>query len=672
MNRFQWKYGEISPYSLENSEFSKSLGISPVLSAVCRLRGIADKKTFDNFIEKSPLSLHSPFLMKDMDKAVERIRIAIQHKEQITVYGDYDVDGITSVLVLVSYIRSQGGIADYYIPDRADEGYGVNIGALCSLYEGGSSLVITVDTGITACKEIEAAKEMGMDVIVTDHHSCKEEIPDCVAVVNPTRPDCPYPFKSLAGVGVVFKLICGLENGDSKKVLDFCGDLVALGTVADVVDLRDENRVIVSYGIEKMNNTSNIGLSALISAIGLKDKPITVPAISFNIAPKINAAGRIGDAGMSVSLLLSSSPLEANELASQLIDENVHRQELEKQIYQDVINKINKNPSFATKPVLVVWGEGWHGGVIGIVSSKITEKYSKPCILITLDEGIGKGSGRSVEGFNLVEAMNSCPEIFIKYGGHALAAGLTIYEENLKKLDTAINKYAEKYIPKEGKKPVLMIDCPLNVQDISIETTQDIQLLSPFGPSNSQPVFSAENCVVTGIKQLTEGKHIRLFLKKEGVEFDAIGFGMGEDFSYITNGDIIDVAGNLSLNEWNGNKTVQFVLKDIRFSCTKNKVNPVPSYDECGAVYTYIRKNSADGFLRVNKYYLENILSKILKGAFNQEKIYNILCIFRELTLLSFNTANDNFEIYMGVADKKVDLNSSRILQELLEKGEKN
>lgn len=664
MNRFDWVYGNISTETSAAHRLADKTGVNLVTSALCLARGVDCAEDFEKFNTKSPDGLVSPFLMKDMDKAAERIRLALANDEQITVYGDYDVDGITSVYSLTSYLRSKGGNVNYYIPDRLDEGYGINPGALCSLFEGGTSLVITVDTGITACKEIETAAYMGLDVIVTDHHRCKESIPNCCAVVNPTQSDCAYPFKALAGVGVVFKLICALENGNHRKVLDMYGDIVALGTVADVVDLTDENRIIVDYGLKKMRNTANIGLSALISATGTEAETIDVSAVGYGLAPKINAAGRIGDAGVGVSLLMAKSRSEAEEIAYSLIDENRHRQEVERQIFEEAVSKIEKDSAFKKRAVLVVWGEGWHHGVIGIVASKISEKYSKPCILITIEGDTAKGSGRSVPGFNLFEAMSSCPELFIKYGGHSQAAGLTLYTENLKKLDAAINDFAKSFIPPQGQKAPLFIDFELPSRFINLVTAQSLNILEPCGTGNPTPEFSIRGCTVTAARQLSDGKHLRLTLEKEGKRIDCIGFGMGSDYNMLIAGDRIDVAGNMSLNTWNGVTKVQFVLHDIKYAPIDININPTPQRTDFSALYTLVKRCSKNGFFRCGK---ELLVRKLCLGGvgFDIERLKLCLEVFTELGLMTYVENEISYDIYLLQTDKKADLNSSQILKNL-------
>lgn len=664
MNKFDWIIGEDLSRTPQALRLARETGKSPVVAALALSRGIKNLKEFDKFCSKSVGDLFSPFLLKDMDKAVERINLALENGEHITIYGDYDVDGITSVSSLALYLKSRGGIVNYYIPDRSSEGYGINTGALCSLFESGTSLLITVDTGITACKEIDAICEMGMDVIITDHHSCKETVPECSAVINPTQPDCPYPFKALAGVGVVFKLISALEGGNQKKVLDMIGDIVALGTIADVVSLESENRIIVSYGLERMKKTANIGLKTLIEMSGIGEKAASVSGIGYGLAPKINAAGRIGDASCGVTLLMCGNAAEAEQLSDMLMEENRHRQEIEKEIYDEAVKKIEKDKSYRKKPVLVVWGEGWHSGIIGIVSSKISEKYSKPCLLITVSEGIAKGSGRSVEGFNLFEAMNACGDIFIKYGGHSLAAGLTLKEENLEKLDEAINEYAADFLPKEGKKAVMKADFELDGEYITTEVASQLETFEPCGTGNPQPVFAVTDCTVKGFRLLGEGKHLRLSLEKDGAFFDAIAFGMGADSEYIITGDKIDIIGNLTLNTWNDISRAQFVLRDFRYGKLPKEKSAVPERTDFACLYSFLKGSSQNDFLRIKEGLLLRRLGLALGNDFSAEKLNLCMRIFAELKLINFTENEGVYDVYLSDNGEKVNLESSNILKE--------
>ncbi len=661
MNRFDWVYGETTPSSPEILHFADNIGKSPVIASLLANRGIKTAIEYEKFNNKSPSDLYSPFLMQDMEKAVSRINLALENHEHITIYGDYDVDGITSVSVLVSYLQEKGGIVDYYIPDRLDEGYGINPAALCSLFEGGTTLLITVDTGITAVKEIETACYMGMDVIVTDHHRCKDETPNCVAVINPAVPGCSYPFKKLAGVGVVFKLLCALE-GNSEAVLEKYGDIIALGTVADVVELTDENRIIVDFGLKKLRETGNIGLKSLITSIGIDSLSISVATIGYSLAPKINAVGRIGDASVGVKLLLAETLEEAEEISAILIEENKNRQELEKQIYEEASKKVASGSAFQDKPILVVWGENWHHGVIGIVAAKISEKYSKPCILITIDGNMAKGSGRSVEGFNLFEALSRFSDIFVKFGGHALAAGLTLKTENLPLLDKYINDYAKEIITDASKKQALNIDFDIPSRYINLNLTKELELMDPCGSGNPSPVFSISGCKVVHSKVLSDGKHLRMLLEKDGKTINTIAFGLGDNYKLLIPGDYIDVAGTLNINIWNGNTQVQFIVQDMRYSPVKVDVSPVPIRDDFAFLYTFLRKNSINGIIKINKSFMLRKIMFLGNKNFDDSKIRLCLDIFAEQRLITYADTGRNYDIFLMDSPQKVDLEASPLL----------
>ena len=401
-------------------------GISVFLAKIFLSRKMDNAETIDKFLNSTLDDLNDPFLLKDMNLAVKRIAKAIENKEKILIYGDYDVDGVTSTSVLYKFLKSQNAWVDYYIPNRFEEGYGFSQSSVEKIINMQVDLVVTVDCGTTSIEETGMLMEKGIDVVVTDHHECKEELPSVKALVNPQRPDCMYPHKNLSGVGVAFKLIKALsfEMNIQINQLEFL-DLVALGTIADVMPLTGENRILVKYGIKKINNTSNVGLKSLMKEVGIFGKKITSRDIGYIIAPRLNAAGRIGDAAMVVELLTTEDEVKANEIASKLNEHNKKRQEIETEIFEEVISKIEKESYIKKSSIMVVSGRDWHQGVIGIVASKVVEKYNKPCILITVSDGIGKGSGRSVEGINLFNALTSCKETLEKFGVHEMAVGLT-------------------------------------------------------------------------------------------------------------------------------------------------------------------------------------------------------------------------------------------------------
>lgn len=551
-------------------EISKTFKISPLTAIILYNRGITEDDDIKTFLNAELSSLHDPFLMKDMDKAVDRIQAAKKNGEKITIYGDYDVDGITSIAILYKQLEKMGVEVDYYVPDRMVEGYGVNREALDKIKADGTSLIITVDTGITAVEEAEYAKSIGLDFIITDHHECKEQMPNVYAAIDPKRKDCPYPFKSLAGVGVVFKLIQALDGSVRLETLmDEYADLMCLGTVADISPLIDENRVIVTEGLKRFNTTKNIGLKALID-VSTNGKSITTSTIGYTIAPRINASGRLGCASTSVELFLTDDASKANELANSLCHENTLRQQTEQKMFKEALEYMDQHPEIKDDDIIVIPHENWHHGIVGIVSSKITEKYYKPSILFAVDGDSAKGSGRSVTGFNLFGALEHCGDLLEKFGGHELAAGLTIKSENIEAFRKMINTYAKGISKELNRIPKISLDAQIKVTYITIDTVNDINKLQPFGVNNPTPAFSVRNIKIHRISVMSEGKHLRMTLFKDGKYLDAVGFGMGEYYSSFQEGDFVDVAFALDINDYKGFQNVQLVLKDMRMTEQKN------------------------------------------------------------------------------------------------------
>lgn len=561
--RKQWVINTIPDEKVHR--ISNQLKISPLLSKVFLSRGIEDEEYIKQFINPSMDDLFDPFLFKDMEKAVNRIINAIKGKERIVVFGDYDVDGITSTSILYDFLKKCGASVGYYIPDRKEEGYGLSIGAAEKVIKDGVSLIITVDCGITAFEEVKYINDKHVDIIITDHHECKEELPQGYAVVSPTRHDCSYPFKELAGVGVVFKLVRALSEkmGLNDQSINYI-DLVALGTVADVVTLLGENRIIVKYGLQKIENTLNKGLKALIDISGCKDKPITSYTIGFVLAPRINAAGRIGDASKAVKLLTTDDENEAIAISKELNEQNIYRQETEQGIFCDVLARIESNVNLEKEKVIVVWGKGWHHGIIGIVASKITESYNRPCILIAVEDGMGKGSGRSIESFNLFEALSHCTSLLEKFGGHELAAGLSIKEENIEKLKKMLNEYADKILKESDLIPKIKVDIEVTKEDVTEDSVKELDLLSPFGAGNPSPIFAYKNLMIEDIRTVGNDKHIKLKFKDKETFVDAIGFNRGYFADIYSQTDVLDAACSLEINSWNNRESIQLNIKDLK------------------------------------------------------------------------------------------------------------
>ena len=548
-------------------EISKKLHISPITAIILYNRGIRDEKSIKDFLTSDFQILHDPFLLRDMDKAVERIQKAKNNGEKITIYGDYDVDGITSIAILYKQLTHMGFKVDYYVPDRIQEGYGVNKEALDKIKASGTTLIITVDTGITAVEETEYAKSLGMDLIITDHHECKESIPDAYAAIDPKRKDCTYPFKNLAGVGGAFKLIQALESpSDVKKLLDTYSDLVCLGTVADISPLVDENRIFVKEGLKNFDNTKNIGLKALIDVSTNNIKAITTSTIGYIIAPRINASGRLGCAARSVEMFLTDDKDKAYELANDLCKENAIRQQTEQMMFAEALEYIENHPEMKDDNVLIIPHENWHHGIVGIVSSKITEKFYKPSILFAIDGDEAKGSGRSITGFNLFEALENSSDLLLKFGGHELAAGLSIKTENIDKFRETINSYVPKDLDTDIMTPTVSIDAIIKVAYINLDTVDDINKLQPFGVENPTPVFAVKNIRIHRISTMSDGKHLRMTLHKDNKFLDTVGFGMGEYYNYLKEGDYVDVAFGIDINDYKGFQNVQLILKDIKLT----------------------------------------------------------------------------------------------------------
>ena len=558
----KWEYYQTDENEVEKIKSDNN--ISELLAKVLVNRGFKEKKEIDKFLYPKIEDLNNPFLLNDMNIAVERILQSKERGEKVTVYGDYDVDGITSIAVLVKFFRELGIDIEYYLPSRLEEGYGLNNDALLKIKNNGTDLLITVDCGISAYNEVEYAKSLGMEVIVTDHHECPEKMPDTIAVIDPKRPDNTYPFNALAGVGVTFKLIeaISLKLGlDRKKYLKYL-DIVCLGTVADIVPLVNENRVIVKYGLMLVKETKNVGLRALIKMSGYNK--IDSSLISFGLAPRINACGRMGKADLALELLLTNDIAEAENIALELNNINKERQEVEKRIMEDAI-KIIEEGKLYEDDVIVVGKEGWHHGVIGIVASKITEMYYKPSILVCFEDGVGKGSGRSIEGFDLHKALNYCMDDLIRFGGHEMAIGLTINQDSFEKFRKDINEYAKNVIEKD-KIPTIKVDSEINADMISLEKLSELEILEPYGEANQMPIFVYKNIRVEGIRLLSNDRHLKLMLKDGSSIFDAIAFNMGDRQYSFKVGDKIDVLHYLDINRFNNLEKVQLNIKDIKRS----------------------------------------------------------------------------------------------------------
>ena len=561
MNK-KWEY-----YALDTDKANKiaeTFQINPIIAGILLNRGIQTEEEIKTFLNPTRNDFHDPFLMPDMEKAIDRLLKAMEKKEKIVIYGDYDVDGITSITVLKSFLEERGLEVKAHIPNRLEEGYGLNKEAIEKLAKEGYPLMITVDCGISGIEEVEYAKSLGMETIVTDHHEPLENLPEAVAVIDAKRKDNHYPFNQLAGVGVVFKLIqafgirLGLEEKEYLKYLD----IVCVGTISDIVPLVDENRVIAKLGLRLVERTRNIGLRALLNASGYKR--IDSNAISFGIAPRINACGRMGYQEEALKLFLTKDEKEAEVLTQKLNSYNLQRQETEKRIYAEALQMLEKEKP-EDRNVIVLGGDNWHHGVIGIVASKITDMYFKPSILLCFEDQIGKGSGRSIPGFDLHEALCQCSSSLERFGGHAMAVGLSVKKEDFETFKNKMEQVASKQNIQEML-PVIYLDGQITLKDMNRMLVDQLKLLEPFGEANKMPLFVYQNLKINSIRALSEGKHLKLTLKDEGYLINAIGFNMGSLAEEYLIGDKVDIVGVLEVNSFNGKDTIQINLKDIRKS----------------------------------------------------------------------------------------------------------
>lgn len=551
-------------YQIENEkveELQKKYNINKLLATILVNRGIIEEKQIEKFLKPKRSDFYNPLEMPDMGIAVKRIVKAIENKEKTIIYGDYDVDGITSVTVLKSFLEERGLEVAEYIPNRLEEGYGLNKTAVEEIAKQGYTLMITVDCGISAIEEVKYANKLGIETIVTDHHEPGNELPEAIAVVDAKRKDNQYPFRNLAGVGVVFKLTqaIGMElNLDEKEYLKYL-DIVCIGTISDIVPLVDENRVIVKLGLKLVEQTRNLGLRAILQAAGYSK--IDSSTISFGVAPRINACGRMGHQEEALRLFLSKEINEVNELTQKLNEYNRLRQETEKNIYTDAIMQIERD-GLASHSTIVVMGKNWHHGVIGIVSSKITEMYFKPSILLCEEEDYGKGSGRSIPGFDLHEALTECNDTIEKFGGHSMAVGINVKKDKFEEFKQKLEQIAkEKHI--EEIVPILKIDAQISLDEINKDMVDSLKELEPFGEENKTPLFVFKNLKIDSIRALSEGKHLKLTLKDNKNIVNAIGFNLGELSNDYRIGDKVDVVGNLEINSFNGVDNIQINIKDI-------------------------------------------------------------------------------------------------------------
>ena len=663
MSYTDWKI----PYSpTEVPQALLDAGYSPLLAAVLNVRGLGEPDSAKAFLDCGDTMLGDPLMMTDMPQAVMRITRAIAAGETVAVYGDYDVDGITSTCMLTDYLRKKGLQCEYYIPDRMEEGYGLNTSAIAALRERGVSLIITVDCGVTTVEEAAFASGIGVDMIVTDHHECREELPNVIAVVDPKRPDCNYPSRDLAGVGVAFKLLCALE-GSAERMLEEYSDLVAVGTIADVMPLVGENRYIIKHGLCKLMDDPRPGLRALIEEAGLGDKRITATNIGFTLAPRLNASGRLGQASMAAELLLTDSPRLAAARAADLCQLNRDRQMLETDIWQEALAMIGDG-----KPAtpIVLYHETWHQGVIGIAASRLTEAFNVPAIMICLDGDKGKGSCRSCGGFNLFEALSACSEHLEGFGGHALAAGLTIKRENIPAFTEAIGEYYLSH-PGDGEKTLDIDLCVDSPELLTMKCVEDLELMEPCGTGNARATLCMTRAYLSSITPIGGGRHLRLGVEKFGHSYECVFFSRTAEELGIRVGDWIDIAFFPQINEFRSRRSVQLLISDLRkHKCglsddiLRGSIVPceetsAPSRECLGQLWRSIVHFG--GRLCAEK----TALFERLAPAMWDSRVCIGLKVFEELGLLSLSYDGENVSLSCEPDKGKVNLEDSEILKRL-------
>ncbi len=715
----QYKVGD-AEQEASIAVLAKQAGLSRVMATLLYTRGYRTLEAILSFFRQDTACLHDPYLMLDMERAVARVELALARNERIAIYGDYDVDGVTSVSLLYLYLASRGGDVGYYIPGRMKEGYGVSMGALDRLKERGVKLMITVDTGITAIEETAYAKSIGIDTVVTDHHECRDELPNVEAVVNPHRAGDPYPFKELAGVGVVFKLICALEmarcrrEGRSEQagVGDICriyADLVAIGTIADVMPVVDENRLIVTLGLHLLEKTDRMGLAALIEATsGAKNEGSRYPKkrkinssfIGFTIAPRMNAAGRVSNASIAVELLLSEDQESAERLAAELCELNLLRQKEENRIAEEAYQKIEKTYRPESDRVIVIDDDTWQQGIIGIVSSRITERYGVPSILISFDgtvdgtptpSDIGKGSGRSIKGMNLVGALTACEELLVRFGGHELAAGLSIRRCDIDEFRRRINEYAREQLDDGMMRISMDADCEVDIRELTMPLAQEIASMEPFGVSNPVPNLVLRDAKLVRVIPMGGGKHLRLTLEKDGIEMSAVWFGMSQANLKVDLFETVDVLFQLNINEFQNVTSLQMIVQDMHGAealeteylheiaryeeiCSgaafDESEDVLPDRNDIAAVYTALRREYRAGHTVFTMKRILHLLAGYEGVHIHYIKLKFIIRIMQELQVCGVTEPDeDRYVFEFGYRAEKTNIERSSILRKLRTQG---
>ncbi len=567
---FRWVYAK--PEQEEAiSELQQQLGVSEKIARLLVLRNVHSFDKAKAFFRPSIKQLHDPFLMKDMDKAAERLAVAIRQRQKILIYGDYDVDGTTATSLVYLFLKDFGVNVEYYIPHRFKEGYGINEAGMQHAIDTNVDLIVSVDCGITAVEEARVAREHGIDLIICDHHNTGDELPDATAILDPKRKDCNYPFDGLSGAGVAFKLVQGVTNvlGLSRQMPLKLLDLVAISTASDIVPIVDENRILMREGLKKINAEPRPGIKALLDLINLQPGTIKTSNIVFSIGPRINAAGRMGDASKAVQLLIAETAADANAHAHQLESINIKRRDEDSQTMEEALLKVDNEYNLDKTSFMVLHDADWHLGVIGIVASRMVDTYSRPTIMLSTVNGMLKGSARSIKGFNIYDAIKECEDLLEQFGGHEFAAGLTIKPENLEEFRSRLDNIASEALTEEDFKPDLSIDCELDLSKIDMKFWKLLSQFEPFGPGNLRPIFVSKGVHVVGVPTIVGKGHLKMKVAQNGSgAFDTIGFNMHEYLPLIRNADdeSMQIAYNLEENYWNGNRNLQLKLRDIHFS----------------------------------------------------------------------------------------------------------
>lgn len=676
----KWKLLTGNPGKAKHIE--EELKIPALVSEVLVARGIDTPAKAKDFITKE-VPFSDPMAYRDMDKAVRRICEAMDEGERVCVYGDYDCDGMTATVLLYDYLLSSGCDVWYYIPDRENEGYGLNKEAIDFIISKDTDLIVTVDNGVSAINEIDYASFLGLDVIVTDHHKPREILPDAVAVVDPHREDegGEGEYKDLAGVGVAFKLICALENDNGWGILEQYADLISIGTVADIVPLTGENRILVRQGLEIMSESTNIGLRALLEETGFEGKQFTADMVAFGIAPKLNSAARLSSAYQVTELLTTEDEEVAHELANALCEQNRQRQQLEQEIIVQIDKMFAEKAEILNDRVVVLDGEGWHHGVIGIVCSKVVERTGKPCILISCDGEEARGSARSVEGFSMIDAVSYASDCLTRYGGHPFAAGMSLNSDKVDEFRKKVNEFASKNFL---QMPVFTqkIDKVMDPAELTVENISSLGLLEPFGASNEVPVFAFRKVMVDGIFPIGNGKHLRIRFKKAGMVFYAVYFGIGpEEFPYAQ-GEIVDVAATCEVNEFGGEKRISVKIRDVRpSSLSQEKLfngnliydgfkrgEPVPEEDipernDLALVYRYIRATA--GYKGEMDVLFGKISGQNKEYPMDSCKMRLCIDIMEEMGLIARSFDGKTEEISLNSQAQKVNIEESKLIEKL-------